>query len=91
MVSATVPDIPLISNHFLFTPKKGYPLYLMMYELMTNETRDLASTSSWAGMCCILWDMNSLDPFCPKSLTKKFTTKKQIPDRMINKIPFFTP
>ena len=50
MVSAIVPDKPRMNNHFLLTPKKGYHLYFINIELNANETNDLASTSSCAGI-----------------------------------------
>ncbi len=55
---------------------------------MVNETIERLSTSSCAGIFCKPGKIVCSLPI-PNSLTKKFTTKKDNPDKMINRIPFF--
>lgn len=88
IVNAIIPEKPRINNHFLFTPNRGKFLRLMINKLIVNETIERLRTSSCEGIFCKPEKSVCSLPI-PKSLTKKFTTKKDNPDKTISRIPFF--
>jgi len=59
-----------------------------MKKLIVNEIIDRDKTNSWTGIFCKPTKIVCSLPI-PKSLIKKFTTKKDNPDKTINRIPFF--
>lgn len=54
----------------------------MILELIPNEIRERAKTNSCAGIFCNP-GITVFDGPIPNNLTKKFTTKKDSPDKMI--------
>lgn len=88
IVRAIMPAKPRMSNHFLLTPNNGSFLRLMIKKLIVNEIMERDKTNSCAGIFCKFGKRCCSFPI-PKSLTKKLTTKKDNPDKTINRIPFF--
>lgn len=79
MSSAVVPKRPRAINHFLFTPKNGILLFLMMYMQKVIETSERKRTNSCAGKPCVI-----------RSLTKTFTIEKDTTEIRINPMALFT-
>ena len=82
MVKAIIPLIPRMVSHFLLFPKNGSPRLRITTELIEKDIMERANTNSCAGIFCKPGITLFVGPI-PKSLTKKFTIKKDNPDRIM--------